>query len=172
MHPQNTPVDPPTRSLEPISAIVRDVISQVAPEELPIVDGLAALEHHQVIRRVRQRPRKHEQLGFGLGEVAVLVTPILWLVLDQTAQHIAGSAVKGTGNGLKALTRKLLRRSSGAVTLPPLNQPQLDLLWQEVVTAAQQKGLPDEKARELADALVSRVARGAAGQPPSIEPER
>jgi hypothetical protein len=172
MYSQNTPVDLPARHPDPISAIVRDVVCQVAPAELPIVDGLAALDHPQVVRRVRQRPRKREQLGFGLGEVAVLVTPILWLVLDQAAQQVAGSAVKGTGNGLKALTRKLLRRSSGAVALPALNQPQLDLLWQEVVTAARQKGLPDEQARELADALVSRVARGAAGQPPSIEPER
>ncbi|MEV6036511.1 hypothetical protein AB0L65_35525 [Nonomuraea sp. NPDC052116] len=34
--------------------------------------------------------RRRQTLGFGLGEVAALVTPVVWLAVDHAAQRIVG----------------------------------------------------------------------------------
>lgn len=77
-----------------------DVVAEVAPEELPLVAGLAGFDDATAVRRLGGRGRRRETLGFGLGEVAALVTPVVWLVVDHTAQRIVGTAVDGAaGNG-------------------------------------------------------------------------
>lgn len=152
-----------------IRDIIREVVAEVAPDELPIVDGLAMIDHAHAVRQMRKRPRKQEHLGFGLGEVAVLVTPILWLALNEAAKQIVGDTVKMTGNRLKAATIRIFGKAAGPATLPAMNEKQREALRQEVITSALEKGLPRERAYELADALISRIATGRAGEPPSIE---
>ena len=66
--------------------------------------------------------------------------------------------------------RRALRKPRGQVRLPAMEPPQLDLLKNEVTSLAKQKGLSVELSNELADALISRIARGQAGEPPVIEP--
>jgi hypothetical protein len=68
--------------------VVRDVVVEVAEEELPIVDGLAGFDDAGALRRLRGRGRRREPLGFGLGEVAALVTPVVWLVVDEIARQV------------------------------------------------------------------------------------
>ncbi|WP_205328508.1 hypothetical protein [Glycomyces sp. YM15] len=172
MHPRNT-LENATESIvrhgEPIGTIVRDVVAEVEPSELPIVDGLLELDHRQVVKLMKRRPRKREQLGFGTAEIVVLIAPILWLALDEALKQIVAEGVKSAVKKLSAGARRVLRRPRRQVRLPVMESQQLELLRDEVRAIAQHKGLSEDRAAEIADALVSRIARGRAGEPPSIE---
>ncbi|MFI1629058.1 hypothetical protein ACH4YO_33820 [Streptomyces noursei] len=138
--------------------MVRDVVAEVAAEELPVVDALAGFDDATVLQRLRRRGRRREPLGFGLDEVAVLVTPVVWLVVDQAAKRIADGAVDGASKGAKAVLRKVLRRPTASVVVPQLTPAQLGEVRRAVLEMAARRGLAQERAVAVADAVVSRLA--------------
>ncbi|MFB7763320.1 hypothetical protein [Streptomyces xiamenensis] len=138
--------------------VVRDVVTEVAPEELPLLAGLAGLDDATAVQRLGGELRRPEPLGFGLGEVAALVTPVVWLAVDQAAQQIVGTWVQNrvarTGNAL----RRVFRRSAPPpVVIPALTREQLALVRRSVLTMAEQRGLEPERAAVIADAVVTRL---------------
>lgn len=138
--------------------VVREVVAQAAPEELPVVDGLAAFDDVAVVRRLRRRGRRREPLGFGLGEVAVLVTAIVWLVVDEAAKCAAGAVVDGTAKRLRGVLRKVFRRRAEPVVVPPLTRDQFADVQQRVLEAAAAAGLSEKRAKAIADAVVASLA--------------
>ncbi|MFF7725358.1 hypothetical protein [Streptomyces sp. NPDC008001] len=144
-----------------VSDVVRDVVALVAPEELLLVDGLAGLDDEAALRRLGRRNGRREPLGFGLGEVAALVTPVVWLALDEAARRIGGAAVEGAAQGARAVLRKVLRRPPAAVPLPELTRDQLTEVHRRVIETAVQRGLGEERALLIADAVVARLALAA-----------
>ncbi|MBZ4015404.1 hypothetical protein CCS38_06525 [Streptomyces purpurogeneiscleroticus] len=147
--------------------VVREVVADIAPEELPLVDGLALLDDTVAVRRLSRRRGPREPLGFGLGEVFTLVTPVVWLVLDQMANRAVGTAVDGMVEGAKTLWRKALRRQSAPVAVPPLSREQLAEVRQRVLETAAQRGLPEERATAIADAVVARLVLADEGDEPA-----
>lgn len=137
--------------------VVRDVVVEVAEEELPIVDGLARLDDAGALRRLRRRGRRREPLGFGLGEVVALVTPVVWLVVDQVARQVSDAAVEGVTERAKAVLRRILRRPPAPVQVPPLTREQLAEVHRQVIETAVRRGLPEERATEIADAVHRRL---------------
>jgi hypothetical protein len=81
--------------------VVRDVVAEVASEELVIVEELTRFDDDTVVRRLARSGRRRDPLGFGVGEIAALVTPVVWLVLDEAAKRAADSAVDGAAKGAK-----------------------------------------------------------------------
>ncbi|GAA2793533.1 hypothetical protein [Saccharopolyspora taberi] len=139
--------------------VVRDVVEQVADEELPVVDGLSRFDDDTVVRRLGRRDRQRDPLGFGLGELAVMVTPVVWLVLDQVVKQVTETAVDSAATGTKNALRKLFGRKRGAAPeVPELTPEQLGEVRQRVLDAALHRGLPQEQAEEVADAVVARLA--------------
>ncbi|HKR51386.1 MAG TPA: hypothetical protein VJT72_17745 [Pseudonocardiaceae bacterium] len=121
------------------------------------MDGLAGFDDATVVRRLGRRGGRREPLGFGLGEIVVLVTPVVWLAVDQVAKRIAGSAVDGAANGTKALLRKVFRRRVAPVVVPPLTRAQLGEVRRWVLEMAAQRGMDEERADAVADAVVARL---------------
>ncbi|MFF4579904.1 hypothetical protein ACFY15_16120 [Streptomyces sp. NPDC001373] len=150
--------------------IVCDVVAQVAPNEVLMVDGLLALDDASAVRRLSGRgPR--DPLGFGVTEVAALVTAVVWLVLDQVAAALVGAAVERAGRRSGGWLRRLFRRPLPPAVLPPLDPAQLAAVHRRVVEAATRRGLTAERAAELADAVVaaSVLAEPASGPPQDEE---
>ncbi|MFG3399361.1 hypothetical protein [Streptomyces parvus] len=141
-----------------VRAVVRDVVEEVAPAELVLVDGLALLDDTTAVRRLSVRGGRREPLGFGLGEMAALVTPVVWLVLDQTARKFAESAVDSSLRGARGALLKVLRRGGEPVTIPPLTAEQLAEVRTQVLESASHRGLTVEVAQTVADAVVARLA--------------
>ncbi|WP_086827143.1 hypothetical protein [Allokutzneria sp. NRRL B-24872] len=137
--------------------VVRDVVAKVAPEELPVVDGLVLFDDATVVRRLRRGGNRRDPLGFGLGEIVVMVTPVVWLVMEQIAEKAAGAAVDGTAKGAKALLRKVFRKRSAPVVIPPLSKDQLAEVWRRVQEAALQRGMSEDRAKQVADEVVARL---------------
>lgn len=138
--------------------VVRDVVAEVAPEEQPLVAGLLRFDDATVVRRLSGRGRRHEPLGFGLGEVAALVTPVVWLAVNQTAQRVVGAALDGAAGRARGALRRLSRRPPETVTVPPLSREQLAMVRQLVLEVAAELHLDEERARAVADAVVARLA--------------
>ncbi|MFE2915850.1 hypothetical protein [Kitasatospora indigofera] len=143
---------------EPVRDVVRSVIAALAPEELPLVDGLRRFDDATVVRRLNGRSRRREPLGFGIGEVAALVTPVVWLVLDGVAQRMVSATVDRAAQGAAGALRRLLRRPAPAAQVPPLTREQLAEVRALVLAAAGQRDFPPERAAEIADAVVGRLA--------------
>ncbi|GHF42014.1 hypothetical protein GCM10010218_23880 [Streptomyces mashuensis] len=162
--------------------VVRDVVTHVAPEELPLVTALMEFDDETVVRRLTRGGPRREPLGFGLGEVATMVTPVIWLVVDEAGRQLAGAAVQSTAKGTRAVLRKVLRKNNGhpadPVTLPPLTREQLAEIHRRVVESAVQRGVGRGRATSVADTVVARLALagpnggGDPGTPGTTPPEQ
>lgn len=132
--------------------VVRDVVVEIAPEERPLVDALAQLDDATVARWLRRRVRR-EPLAFGLSEIAALVTPVVWRVVDQAAQQLGDAAATGA----RAPLRRLFHRRAVSAEVPQLTREQLAWVHQQVLQKAAQQGLEEERAYAVADAVVARL---------------
>jgi hypothetical protein len=137
--------------------VVADVVADVAPEELPVVRGLAGFDDRTVVRRLAHQSGRREPLGFGLGEVVVMVTPVVWLAVDQAAKQFGGLAADGTATGAKAMLRKVFRKRAGSVAVPALTHEQLAQVHQLVVEMGVRRGLGEKRSTEIANAVVTRL---------------
>ncbi|NLU65948.1 hypothetical protein [Streptomyces sp. HNM0574] len=138
--------------------VVRAVVTDTAAEELPLVDALSVYDDATVVRRLGRRKPRRDPLGFGLGEIAVLVTPVVWLVLDQAARQFTDLAVQTGLARVRALFDRLRRRPSPPVLVPALTREQLAEVHRRVRESAQQKGLDAERAASVADSVIARLA--------------
>ncbi|WP_234106919.1 hypothetical protein, partial [Streptomyces venezuelae] len=143
--------------------VVADVVARQAPHELPLLQGLAALEADEALAALR-RPDGPEDLGFGLAEAAAVVTPLVWLVVDEACRSAVGAAVErsaaGLGGPLRRGLRRVLRRPEPAAELavPSLDAAQLSAVHARIKEGALGRGLDTTAAEALADAVVARLA--------------
>jgi hypothetical protein len=138
--------------------VVRAVITNVAAEELPVVDGLVRFDDDTVVRRLRGRGKRREPLGFGWTELADLATPVVWLAVDQAARQIGKAVGDGATRGTKALLRKVLRRPPAPVTVPPLTHDQLAGIREHVLKISASRGLDRDRAEDLANAIYTTLS--------------
>lgn len=172
----NTPNDATPAGHPPVSGhplvrdLVRSVAGELAPEELPVMAGLQGFDDATVVRRLGGRGRRREPLGFGAGDVAVLVIPVVWLVLNEVGQRMVNTTLDRTGPRVGAALRRLVRRPAAPVTVPPLSREQLAEVRTLVRVAAVERGLSASRAEVIADAVVTRLALAEAAEDESPEP--
>jgi len=149
-----------------VRAVVRDVVTEAAPHEIPLLDGLAPLDDERVTMLLARRRGRREPLGFGASEVVALVTPVVWLVVDEAARRVTGAALTGTATRAKSVARRLLRRPpKPPQTVPPLTSAQLEAVHRSMLEYAARAGIEPSRAELLADTVVSRLARESADAP-------
>lgn len=136
---------------------MRDVVARIAPDELVIVEGLARLPQDTVVQRLSRTGRRQDPLGFGIGDVATLVTPVVWLMVNEAAKQAATSAVDSSTKATRTLLRRVLRRHPAPVVVPVLTRAQLEQVRSRVLETATQRGLGRERATAIADAVVTRL---------------
>ncbi|WP_063829546.1 hypothetical protein [Streptomyces violens] len=138
-----------------------------------MVEGLARFGDATVVRRLEYRGgRRREPLGFGAGEIAALVTGVVWLALDQTVRHLGERAADSALRRAGGLLRRALRRPEEPATMPPLTPEQLAEVRHRVLEVAARRGLERERAETVADAVVARLALGPAEEvPPASQGE-
>ena len=153
--------------------LVREVVAEHAAHELPLVDSLRALDDDRVVRTLAGGGQKREPLGFGYAEVSALVTPVLWLVLDQAARRTVDRATEGLMARGRTGVRRLLGRAPDPAnrTLIALDPGELALVRTHIVEQATERGTDRREAEALADSVVARISTAAAtGEEPPETP--
>ncbi|MFF4381116.1 hypothetical protein [Kitasatospora sp. NPDC001547] len=147
-----------------------DVVTRLAPEELPLLRGLDRLPAEEVVALFGRR-RRGEPLGFGLAEAAALVTPVVWMAVDEACRAAVGAGVARAGGGLRRLWlwRRGRARPALEPPVPPLDERQLAAVHARVRTGAREAGFDEPAAGALADCVVARLAMepGAPAAPPA-----
>ncbi|HWM40321.1 MAG TPA: hypothetical protein VNS49_24775 [Streptomyces sp.] len=146
--------------------VVREVVAEHAAHELPLVDGLRELDDGRVIRILAGHGPRREPLGFGFAEAAALVTPVVWLVLDQAARRGVDAAADGLLEKGRTLLRRALRREEVPQPreLPELDRDQLTLVRTSILERAAGQGIGTRQAEALADGVVARLATAGASE--------
>ncbi|SDO01914.1 hypothetical protein [Lentzea jiangxiensis] len=151
-----------------VDELARRVVRKIAPEELPSFEIVAApyLENpKQAERRLRQA--HDDPLGFGLGDIVAMATPVIALVSGSVITAVSDSVGKavqqGTTNAARKAWRKLRGKPAEPLELPstPLTTPQLAEVRKIALDRALSLGMEQQKAEALADAVVAAlVLRG------------
>jgi hypothetical protein len=154
----------------------RQVISDMAPEELPLLTPISVAYFANPEDTLRARQSKDKPLGFGVpGDVAQLVTPIALAVVMEVVAFLAEELRKslkaeapGVINDLVRSMFKKLRRTEpdaqqSAVipeqsSAPTLTRQQLIQVREMAVQKGRQLGLTAKRANLLADSLVGGLA--------------
>ncbi|MEU1408481.1 hypothetical protein ABZ471_40365 [Streptomyces sp. NPDC005728] len=143
--------------------VVRDVVGEHAPQESQLVEDLADLDYGLVVRRMRQASSagRGDPLGFGLGDVASMLTPWVLMVVDETCR---AAVADGTGRLMNRATTALgrlrpsARRTAAPPEVPDLDREQLASVRRRVREEATRRGLSAADADGLADSVVARLA--------------
>ncbi|MGP3732236.1 hypothetical protein ACTWJ9_03255 [Streptomyces sp. GDS52] len=140
--------------------VVRAVVTECAPHELPLVEGLFRFDDEEAVRVLVGRGPRREPLGFGLAEATALVTAVVWLVLDQVARRALDAAADGLVERGRSGLRRVLRRGAAVapLTLPELGRAQLALVHTQILRHATERGIDTDEATSLADAVVAHLA--------------
>lgn len=148
-----------------IFEVVLEVVMRVAPEEQPALRALAGLPQDRIGQVLAHGTRRDDPLGFGMGEVAVVVTPIVWATVQQVVNQAATSAVDGAGSRIRAWVRRRLHRDGRTTApLPHFDPAQLDTVRSLVLEQAARAGMDHDRAELLAFRLVERLSASESGE--------
>jgi hypothetical protein len=144
--------------------VARDLVSQVAPEELPLFRATSEAYLKDPQRVLKEYTGKDEMLGFGTGEVLSLVTPVAVAVSVEVIRFVTGelkaSFQTESSVFLAALVKSLFKKYRAALereaqpTAVPLTSEQLREIHAIALTKARQLKLSEDRAKTLADALI------------------
>ena len=142
--------------------LARRVVRKIAPEELSSFDIVAApyLESpKQAERRLRQA--HDDPLGFGLGDIVAMATPVIALVSGSVITAVSDSVGKAVSDGTTNAVRKAWRKFRGKPTTPlelpstPMTTTQLAEVRQIALERALSLGMDQQRADALADAVIA-----------------
>ena len=146
-----------------ITEVGRDVLSEIAPEEMPIFGAASNAYFADPAAALRQVPSRDNVLGFGVEAVAVVVTPVVLLALSEVLQFLTRVAAKAVEDGLAKeipdVIRAMFRKFHSAKPQMPsvLTREHIGLIHGNVLLAARRLRLPPDKAQSLADAVTAQL---------------
>lgn len=151
--------------------IVRAVAASQASHELPYFTRLARSGDSWVLWRLRHPRGSSGPLGFGLGEMATLATPVVWITVNEAAREFGSAAGDGMFDGVRALLGRLLRRKPKAATIPPLTEEQREKVRDTVREALKKKKMSEQRADDIANAVYHELSvKPAAGGKTKADP--
>jgi hypothetical protein len=141
-----------------VGSLGRELVSDLAPEELPLYPSL--LSQFQGAKRGRRGKDSSDDqlLGFGAAEALTMLTPVILNFTSCFWQALVAEAAQSSVHGVLAHVRSHLPGHHEAAA-PPLTREQLEL----VRTVAERQGrrlhLPETQVGLLTDAMVGALAR-------------
>ncbi|MPZ34649.1 MAG: hypothetical protein GEV13_27295 [Rhodospirillales bacterium] len=83
-----------------VTDVARDVLSQIAPDELPIFPAASRAYIADPAAALRGLGAKDDVLGFGMDALAAAATPVVLIVVTEVFQFLTGVAAKAAADGL------------------------------------------------------------------------
>lgn len=135
-----------------------ELVSRVAPEELPLYPSLAS-EFGTKASRKRNASSGDQILGFGTGEAVMLITPV---ILSFTQGFWNALVSQAAESSIKEVVRRLQLLRKGSQRAPqdtvPLTADQLLLVRKVAEQETLRLNIPASQAGLLTDALLGALA--------------
>ena len=142
-----------------ITQISRQLVTEVAPEELDLFDELMAEYFDDPAPPVPADSPDDDPLGFGLSEILVVVTPAAGAVVSTVLSYILAEVIKTTQEeSARAITNKLKSLFNSKEKAERLTPDQLKQVHQVALKQARLFGLDPIQAKQMASSLVGSLA--------------
>lgn len=148
-----------------VSAVSRDLVSALAPSEVPMFRANSSAYFTDPDKALKPRDPGAEMLGFGLGEAAMYLTPVILAAVKAVVDFAIsefGKAARAQGEAaISAWVKGLFKRLQPAAAAPaaqaPLSREPLQRLRQVAFNKA--RNFVDEaQANRLADEVIGQLA--------------
>jgi hypothetical protein len=155
-----------------VADIARDVVKQVAPQEMPLFRAQSQAYFEHPARAPKSEDGRDELLGFGTGVEITLLTPVILQVTQEVlkllAIELAKIATHDAAVSMDKRVRGLFRRFRGvgddvAGASPPLTTAQLRDVRAVAFETACRLNVGAVQAGLLADAMVGALVVAPAG---------
>jgi hypothetical protein len=142
----------PAETDEIVGSLGRELVSDLAPEELPLFPS--QLRQFQGADRGRRDKSSDDQiLGFGTAEALTMLTPVILSFASSFWQALVAEAAQGSAHGVLDFIKVHLPGRHEAAT-PPLTADQLQLVRRVAGRESRLLGISEDQANLLADAIV------------------
>lgn len=154
-------------SNELVIEISRDLITQLAPEELPLFRATSQAFQQDAKCVLASQDGREEMLGFGLGDAVALLTPAVLAVVSGVVTFLLAEVAKATNAASASLIQETVRRlfkstrspaQTSTTPLSTLTTEQLAQVRSIALKQARQMKLSETRAKVLADAIVGKLA--------------
>ena len=143
---------------ELVREIGRDVVTQLAPQELPIFSAASEAYFSNPGNATKRIQSEDRVLGFGLEPTAALLTPVVLAILSEMFQFLVQIAKKAVEEGLETELSEVIKRMFTRFACsksPVLTKEQITLIHGKVLLAARDLRLSDDQAASIANAVVA-----------------
>ncbi|KIG08985.1 hypothetical protein [Caballeronia concitans] len=148
-----------------IRDISRDVLTQLAPEELPLFTTISDAWFADPAAAQKASRNRDAALGFGADTVA-LFTPLILQVVSEILPMLGSIARKATetavGEEVSIVIKNMFRRNDGSADVhanaeaaPALTTQELGEVHRNVIAAGKRLRLAPAETQRLADAVVA-----------------
>lgn len=146
-------------SLEQVASdMARDAVARTAPHELPLFRATSTAFFERADWSRLDQQVQEDLLGFGMADVATMVTPAALLVAAQVTGFLVTTLQQAladeSGELIGEQVQRLFARFRSADEPAPLTPEQLARVREMAFTRARQMRLPEQQANLLADAIV------------------
>jgi hypothetical protein len=143
---------------EVVSDFAEAVVTQLAPQELPIFPAVCKAYFDDPIKSLQTLTSEDRVLGFGLDPSAALLTPVVLAVVSEAFQvllQIAEKAVEdGLGGQIGEIVKRMLSKGGSSQHLV-LTKGQIRSVHRKVLETAKKLKLSGDKSAVLADAVAA-----------------
>jgi hypothetical protein len=146
-----------------VGVIARDIVADVAPEEIAIFPAASAAYFDDPAAALKQSRSKGDVLGFGTSPLGLLLTPVILAAVAAVFDFLTAVAKKSVEDGLAKEVPELVRamfRKFHAPTAPApsvLTREQLAVIHGQVLMAATKLRVPADTAESLANAVIAQL---------------
>lgn len=149
-----------------VSDISRDVLSEVAPQELPLFRAASQAYFKDPNHATTPNANSEDMLGFGAGEAVTLLTPYLLPAAVEVVKFLAEEVKKAVseegasliGEKVKSLFKKYRNPDESKNKVPPLTAEQLAQVQAIAMKEARRLRLSDKNTKLLANAIAGSLA--------------
>lgn len=143
----------PDETAEIVRSVGLELVSRLAPEELPLYPALVS--QFQGTKRGRGKASSDDQLlGFGAAEAVTMLTPVILTFTRSFWQALLAEAARDSVHGVVECVKAHLPGGREAAAEPPLTPGQLRLVRTVAEREARRLDVSESQAGLLADAMV------------------
>ena len=145
----------PGETDEIVGSLGRELVSDLAPEELPLYPSM--LSQFQGVKRGRGKESDDQILGFGGAEALTMLTPVILSFASSVWQALVAEAAASSAQGVVEYVRARLRGHHETVA-QPLTTDQLKFVRTVAEREAHRLDISEGQAGLLADAMIGALA--------------